>query len=199
MLIRFSPELRDFMANLGQISLSGGGFQATATRRNRAAAALAAASVSWPDEDTTPHATAALARQAVRTVGDLSMAALARIAHSRILWVDDQPDNNLNERQALEALGVRFLLSSTTENALSILAAERFDAIISDMARGGDQRAGYALLDALSAAGNTTPIIIYASSRLPEHVAEAKAHGAFGCTNQATELFSLVLAALERS
>ena len=43
-LIRFSPELRDFMATGGQVSFTGGCFQATATRRNRAAAALAAAS-----------------------------------------------------------------------------------------------------------------------------------------------------------
>ena len=128
-----------------------------------------------------------------------SFAAIARTANARILWVDDEPDNNVNERQALEALGVRIVLCTTTANALSILGAQSFDAIISDMARAGDQRAGYALLDALMAAGNTTPIIIYASSRAPEHVAEAKAHGAFGCTNQATELFGLVLAAVDRN
>ena len=67
------------------------------------------------------------------------------------------------------------------------------------MARGGDTRAGYTLLDALRAAGSRTPFILYASSRRPEHVADARRRGAFGCTNRATELFDLVLAALDRN
>ena len=197
-LRRFNPQITDFLSNLSAISLRGAGFEATATRRNQAAAALAAASVSWPTEDNAPHAVANAARLAVRTVGDLSQAALRKIASAQILWVDDEPNNNVNERQALEALGVRITLSTTTADALAKAAALPFGVIISDMARVGDIRAGYTLLDALRAAGNRTPFIIYASSRRPDHIAEAKAHGAFGCTNRATELFDFVLAALDQ-
>ena len=195
-LVRFSPQITDFLANLSAISLRGGGFEVTATSRNQAAASLAAAAVAWPSQDGTPHATANAARQAVRTVGDLSRSAIRRFADATILWVDDEPNNNINERQSLEALGVRFILSTSTENALAEVAARSFDVIVSDMARGDDQRAGYTLLDTLRRAGTSTPFIVYASSRRPDHVAEAKAHGAFGCTNRATELFDLVLAAL---
>ncbi len=197
-LVRFNPEIRDFLSHLGAITLRGGGFEATATRRSQAAAALAAASVSWPAEDGTPHATANAARQAVRTIGDLSQDAIRRIADARILWVDDEPANDVNERQALEAFGVRVFLSTNTDDALAQAAAHRFDVIISDMARQDDQRAGYTLLDGLKAAGNRTPFIIYASSRRPDHVADAKLRGAFGCTNRATELFDLVLSALDQ-
>ena len=195
-LARFGPALGDFISHLGSITLSGGGFEATATRRSQAAASLAAASVAWPTEDSTPAATSHAAKEAVQTITDLTQAQIAQIANGRILWVDDQPGNNVNERQALEAFGVRFVLASSTERALAEAAVDRFDVIVSDMARGADQRAGYTLLDALQARGTRTPYIIYASSRLPEHVAEARAHGAYGCTNRATELFDLVISAI---
>ncbi len=197
-LIRFGPAIGDFLDHLGAITLRGGGFEATATRRSQAAAALAAAAVAWPTDDPAPQANADAARLAVRTVGDLSPAAIRRIANARILWVDDEPGNNVNERQAMEAFGVRFVLSGSTEDALAQAARDRYDVIVSDMARGDDIRAGYTLLDALRAAGSTVPLIIYASSRRPDHVADAKRRGAFGCTNRATELFDLVLAALDR-
>ena len=197
-IVRFGSLISDFLAHLGSITLRGGGFEATATRRSQAAAALAAASVIWPTEDPTRAATAHAAKEAVLTISDLTQAEIARIANARILWVDDEPDNNINERQALEAFGVRFVLATSTDRALAEAAVQRFDVIVSDMARGGDQRAGYTLLDALKERGDRTPFIIYASSRRPEHVADARARGAFGCTNRATELFDLVIAAIDR-
>ncbi len=135
----------------------------------------------------------------MRTINDLTQAQIARIANARILWVDDEPNNNVNERQALEAFGVRSVLASSTDRALAEVAVERFDVIVSDMARGDDQRAGYTLLDALKARGDHTPLIIYASSRLPAHVADALARGAVGCTNRATELFDMVIDAIGAS
>jgi CheY-like chemotaxis protein len=63
------------------------------------------------------------------------------------LWVDDFPNNNIYERQALEALGVNFVLATSTEEALKKISRQRFDAIISDMGRPPDSRAGYTLLD----------------------------------------------------
>jgi CheY-like chemotaxis protein len=115
-----------------------------------------------------------------------------------VLWVDDNPDNNIYERQSLEALGVRFVLSTSTDDALNKVKNQRFDAIISDMGRPPDRTAGYTLLDALRSSGDRTPFIIYAGSRSPEHQAESRRRGAAGCTNRATELFEMVLSALQR-
>ncbi len=67
---------------------------------------------------------------------------------------------------------------------------------ISDMGRPPDDRAGYTLLEQLRANGDQTPLIIYAGSRSPEHVAEARRRGAFGCTNRPQELYEMVLAVL---
>jgi CheY-like chemotaxis protein len=110
--------------------------------------------------------------------------------------VDDRPDNNEYERQALEALGVKITISTATDDALAKIGRQHFDAIISDMGRPPDPQAGYTLLDKLRTSGNQIPFIIYASSRSPEHRTEAKRRGAVGCTNRATELFAMVVSAL---
>jgi CheY-like chemotaxis protein len=68
----------------------------------------------------------------------------------------------VHERQALEALGVRFVLAKSTDEAVEKLNRGSFDAIISDMGRPPDPRAGYTLLDKLRGAGDRTPFIIYA-------------------------------------
>lgn len=113
-----------------------------------------------------------------------------------ILWVDDRPDNNIHERQALEAVGINFVLAVSTEEALEMLNQQQFDAIISDMGRPPDAQAGYTLLDKLRSDGNQTPFVIYAGSKTPEHVAESQRRGAVGCTNHANELFGMVLSAI---
>ena len=123
---------------------------------------------------------------------------IRRAGRSTVLWVDDRPNNNVHERQALEALGGRFVLAKSTDEAVEKLNRGSCDAIISDMGRPPDPRAGYTLLDKLRGAGDRTPFIIYAGSRDPEHRAEAIQHGAVGCTNRPDELFEMVLRALGR-
>ena len=38
-----------------------------------------------------------------------------RTGQGTVLWVDDDPDINIGERQALEALGLTFVLASSTK------------------------------------------------------------------------------------
>jgi CheY-like chemotaxis protein len=187
-----------FFSSLGEFTLKGAGFEASAKRKQtEAAAALAAAAGSRPEA--TPETTAQEARAAAEIVSEAVTPRLLRQARtSQILWVDDRPSNNINERRALEALGIVIVISTSTEDALEKLKLKSFDAIISDMGRPPDARAGYTLLDALRASGDKTPFIIYAGSRAPEHQAEAQRRGAIGCTNRANELFEMVLAAVGR-
>lgn len=116
----------------------------------------------------------------------------------RILWVDDRPNNNIYERQTFEALGFKFTLALSTDEALENLSSSRFGAIISDMGRREGPREGYRLLEAVRAFDNTTPYFIYAGSRAPEHIRDAVARGAQGCTNIANELIDMVVSTLER-
>lgn len=115
---------------------------------------------------------------------------------NRILWVDDHPQNNLYERKAMESMGLRFTLAESTGEALRMLAARRFAAVISDMGRREGPREGYKLLEALRATDKATPFFIYAGSNAPEHKREAALRGAQGSTNVADELVELVTRAL---
>lgn len=121
--------------------------------------------------------------------------------HSRrqrkILWVDDRPDNNIFERQAMEAYSIEFELAESTGDALAKLWKARFDAIISDMGRPPDGRAGYTLLDALRRSGDLTPYFIYAGSDSEEHRREALSKGAQGSTNRSDKLIKNVLNSLD--
>jgi CheY-like chemotaxis protein len=200
-LIRFGRDLREFFSSLGELSLKGAGFEASLKRKQaEVAAALSAAAASKPDGDKTRESVAKEAMIAADVVAEVvTPRAIRRASRSTVLWVDDNPNNNSYERQALKALGVSFVLAISTDEALKKISRQRFDEIISDMGRPPDSRAGYTLLDKLRSSGDQTPFIIYASSRNPEHIAESRRHGAIGCTNNANELFEMVLSALGRA
>jgi CheY-like chemotaxis protein len=115
---------------------------------------------------------------------------------NHILWVDDRPNNNIYERRAFEAIGLRFTLALSTSEALDLLKHNKYAALISDMGRREGPREGYVLLDALRREGDQTPFFIYAGSNLPEHKLEAFEHGAQGSTNNPEELFQMVMKAI---
>lgn len=115
---------------------------------------------------------------------------------NQILWVDDNPDNNIYERQAFETMGLHFTLALSTDEAFERLSHSKFAAIISDMGRREGPREGYVLLDRLRKEGDRTPLFFYASSNAPEHRRETREHGGQGCTNDAQELFETVIRAV---
>lgn len=198
-LLIFGPALKDFFSSLGEFSLKGGGIEATAKRKQEATAALVAATVARPEASATPESAARDAKEAAAVVAEsVNPRVVRRASAATALWVDDRPNNNIYERQSLTALGISFVLTTSTEEALDLLAKHKFDVIISDMGRPPDARAGYTLLEKLRASGDRTPFVIYAGSNAPEHKAEARAQGAIGSTNRASELFEYVLAALNR-
>ena len=196
LLVHYRSSISAFLKDLGEFSFKAPGMEATAKRRVEAAANLAAAEASRSDNTTggTPSATPPdVGRLAESLPGRREQ---RRLADTRVLWVDDRPMNNTYERRALEALGIRVDLSTSTEDALAHQAARPYDLIISDMGRPPDSRAGYTLLDALRASGKQTPYVIYASSNSAEHKAEARRRGALGCTNRPQELVEYVLQGL---
>ena len=98
-----------------------------------------------------------------------------------ILWVDDNPDNNIWERRALESYGIRFLHARDTPQAQKLLLERGpLAAIISDMARDGDPKAGYTLLDRVRKAEIHTPYFIYTSGLAAKLWPIARVRGARG-------------------
>ena len=182
-LVRFGSNIGNFISDLGEMTLKGVGFEASVKRRQKeAGAALVAATISQGGRRNTGKPRKMQLRKFVQAVKGANARILRRIEGSRVLWVDDRPGNNNYERHALEALGIKFVISTSTDDALVKLKVQHFDGIISDMGRPPDAQAGYTLLDKLRSSGNQIPFIIYASSRSPEHQAEARRRGAVGCT-----------------
>lgn len=122
--------------------------------------------------------------------------AIFRLSGASVLWVDDRPTNNTYAQEALEALGITFTISTSTDDAIEKVNNEHFDAIISDMGRPPDPQAGYTLLERLRKLGNNVPYIIYAGSNDPRHNALAQEKGAYGSTGNAQALFELIIGAL---
>lgn len=198
LLIKLWPDLYAIFAEREDISLKGLGFEATfKNKANASATALAAARITRPNYKPSPDSAASENAEASEVVTrSITPRFLGKAKRSIVLWVDDNPNYNIYERQSLEFLGVRFILAKSTDEALAKAGSQRIDLIISDMGRPPDSRAGYTLLDALRARGDKTPYIIYAGSRSAEHVAESRRHGAIGCTNDPYELFQYVVESL---
>lgn len=117
---------------------------------------------------------------------------------AKILWVDDNPQNQEYERNALSALGVTFVQARSTAEALPLLQSQQFHLVITDFKRVDDERAGYTLLKEVRSLKTPPPLIIYSSAASPEFEAEAKSLGAIAETNQPQRLFSLAVEAIVR-
>jgi CheY-like chemotaxis protein len=196
-LMRFRSSIGSFFETLSEFSFKGAGVEASLQRKQaEASAALIAATVARREDGMSPEITARDVEAAATAVEAITPRTLRRASKATVLWVDDRPNNNVRERRALEALGMDIVIATSTEDGLAKIQSQKFDVVISDMGRPPDPQAGYTLLERIRALGNSTPFVIYASSRAPEHVAEARRRGAVGCTNRPDELFDYVLTAL---
>ncbi len=114
---------------------------------------------------------------------------------SFILWVDDHPENNLNERKMFKALGADIDVALNTEDAIRVLENGEYDLVFSDMARGDDEQAGLDFLKQLREKKNTIPVIFYVGVIDPDKCAP---DCSFGITNRPDELLHYTLDVLER-
>lgn len=117
------------------------------------------------------------------------------IMSSKILWIDDQPENNVWERATLHALGAQITSVESTRSALACLTQEFFDAIVSDIARADSPNEGIRALPELKKAAPSTAVIFYTGVLKP---GGDRPLGAFGITNRPDEVMHLILDVLER-
>lgn len=193
--LRFGPAIMRKFATSEQVTVEGLGIKASFQQKVKAATALGAAEATRGNQDSAAAADPdSIAQTVASAVPDAG--AQQRLRESFVLWVDDRPANNRYERQALEALGMRVDIATSTQDALERVRNQHFDLVISDMARPPDPLAGYTLLDGLRTAGKRIPFIIYAGSPRPDYVREARERGALGYTNSPQELLLMVSGAL---
>jgi hypothetical protein len=115
---------------------------------------------------------------------------------AEILWVDDNPNNNVYERMAFEAFGIRFDLALSTDEAMSLLQRNDYDAVISDIARHEGNDAGIRMLHRMARQVNHPIVIFYTWGYDPEM---GTPKGAWAITDRPDDLMHYVMDYLERS
>lgn len=124
-----------------------------------------------------------------------AQAVASALQDGQVLWVDDEPDNNVYERRILRSFGVLIDLARSTDEALTMLRNGHYHAVISDMTRGGDSGAGVQLLDQMREEVLYHWFIIYAGHFDP---AKGIPPYAFGMTDRPDHLLHYVMDVLER-
>ncbi|MFB1030078.1 MAG: TIR domain-containing protein [Thauera sp.] len=127
----------------------------------------------------------------------------------RVLWVDDQPDNNRHELAALAKLQVEVVSVHSTAEALERLDADEdgFDLVVSDWDRpeplDGAASAGLKLLGALAARPRRPPVVFYHAEFDPGRRAARRTTllraGGFGEAVRPGELLALIRSAFASS
>ena len=117
----------------------------------------------------------------------------------RVLWIDDHPDNNVYEIQALQRKDVTVdQVRSTTDGLNAVLHATLpYDVVITDIGRkenGEDHpQAGLEFIRRMREEDSKTPIFVYASAAAVGRLSdEITAAGASGATSSATELLAML-------
>jgi CheY-like chemotaxis protein len=186
----FRRPLVRFVENLQNATVKAGGAEVTLTARAEAAVVAATVAKSGPTQPDDIERALRDTRAATTALPPSGL--LGRSA----LWVDNKPDNNRNERQALTALGLSVAVCTSSDEALALLGARPFDVVISDLGRPEGELAGFDLLAAIRKTGSQVPFIVYAGSASASDVADAKTRGAFGYTANPSTLVQLVTSAL---
>lgn len=166
--------------------------------QERVSALLGAAAVSQSPQAEAVDPAAALREAASQVQRAVTPRSLSRFSSGRVLWVDDNPSSNTYLINAFRELGIVVDTSLSTDDALArINSGPGYDAIITDMGRPPDAKAGYTLLEALKQRGVKTPVLIFAGSDSDEHRHMARAAGAVDSTNKAQRVFEFVTQVIE--
>jgi CheY-like chemotaxis protein len=117
----------------------------------------------------------------------------------RVLWIDDHPENNVYEVQALHRKDVAVDQVTSTADGLSAVlhATIPYDVVITDVGRhenGHDRpQAGLEFIQQMRREDPETPILVYASAAAVGRLYDAiTAAGANGATSSATELLEML-------
>ena len=123
----------------------------------------------------------------------------ARLGHllsgARVLLVNDVPRQMAHVIELLQKLNIQVDVGTSSEEAIAKLASDRYDVIISDIARDDVDDEGLRLLNQMRRSGAAQPIIFTVGRYQPER---GTPPFAFGITNRVDELLNLVFDALER-
>ena len=123
------------------------------------------------------------------------------LEQTAVLWVDDNPSNNLQEKRALRRFGLCFTEVTTTRDAISELERHPYwySVVISVMKRQNNPLEGLVLLEEMKQRPVTVPLIFYSSNFTSKEARQAQESGAQNEVRDAMELWSEVLRAINPS
>lgn len=116
----------------------------------------------------------------------------------RVLWVDDHPDNNVEEKRYLEAHKIAVYQVKTSEEALTLLSMYQYRAVISDMNRNGKYLDGFTLIQEMRKRGDRTPFYLYTFVASAAQSTKLAQEGGQGVATKSKELYSLILPLMDR-
>ncbi|WP_068830860.1 response regulator [Pseudomonas sp. BMS12] len=115
------------------------------------------------------------------------------ITRRRILWVDDNPKNNSFLVATLQERGHEVDIALTTTDGISQFRNRTYDAVISDMGRPENDRAGIDLAEKIRTYNSDVPVYIYCGSWASKNMRqEALSAGVTEITSSGTTLLSLL-------
>ncbi|GHB11426.1 response regulator [Modicisalibacter luteus] len=114
----------------------------------------------------------------------------------KIIWIDDNPSNNIYEREALESQGITVDIADSSAKALDMISRNKYSLVISDLDREGNPKEGFILLEKLRSGAYLTPFLFYTGSATENLKNEAISKGADGLIDRPLELFSQVMKVL---
>lgn len=113
------------------------------------------------------------------------------------LWIDDFPSNNISESRILEEIGLKITFVPSSEEALIFIQANRYDLILSDIERNGDNLQGISFLKTLVELYRIDiPTIFYTNS---EKQKQGVPLHAFAIASMPIELIHFCLDIMERN
>ncbi len=131
--------------------------------------------------------------QAVKEQGSVE----SLIKDTAILWVDDNPKNNIFLIQQLRNMGFKVELSLSTEDGLAKFHDGNYALIISDIGRkergGYNYSAGFDLLKGIREQNSNFPFVIFSTFRaIQQYGTRIQALGVTAMTNSPTELLGII-------
>jgi CheY-like chemotaxis protein len=134
-------------------------------------------------------------QQSESSTGTISFEPLP--ARGRLLWVDDNPDNNVYEIQSLEEKDVVVTTVTSTEQALGELSRRTYDAVITDMGRkeGGsfNGQAGLELVKAVHQKYPNIGLYVFTTGKIVRNrQRELLDAGATGVTSSSVQLLAML-------
>jgi CheY-like chemotaxis protein len=120
------------------------------------------------------------------------VSSLEKVRLTRVLWVDDHPDNNTYESLALLNLGFVITTATSNQAARYCLSESQFDLVITDLGRDSTEDDGTRLIHELHAERPGLPVVVY-TGWAGKHRADLVQAGATAVEDTPAALISAVL------